>query len=82
MVRGPHVRSDQVRDREEHIATVSFHRAHAIELIYFSLAGAVALGTVSFWLDPQWAWFLRGIIAGIFLTFIYVLGRTMHRPTL
>ena len=73
------VRPDEVREREHRVEVVRFHRAHVIELTYFFLVGAVALGTISFFIDPQWAWFLRGMIGGLFLTFIYVWGRMMHQ---
>lgn len=79
MIERPHVRDGAVREREQRIELVKFHRAHVIEIIYFSVVGAAALGAISFFVDPQWAWFLRGVIFGMFLTFIYVLGRMVHQ---
>jgi hypothetical protein len=79
MTERPHVRPDEVREREHWVEIGRFHRAHIIELTYFSLLGAVALGVISFLVaDPQWAWFLRGMIAGLVLTFAYALARMMQ----
>jgi hypothetical protein len=74
-------RSDETREREENIAMVRFHRAHVIEITYFSLLLAVVLGVVSFFVDPDWAWFLRGMIVGLFLTFLYVWGRMKRQAS-
>ena len=79
MTEQPHVRPDEVREREHRVETGRFHRAHVIELVYFSVLGAAVLGAISFLVaDPQWAWFLRGMIAGLVLTFIFALARMMH----
>ena len=32
----PDLRSDEAREREEYIQMVKFHRAHVIEITYFS----------------------------------------------
>ena len=71
----PGLRSDEAREREEYIQMVKFHRAHVIEITYFSVLAATALLIISFFVDPDWAWFLRGVIGGLFLTFLYVWGR-------
>lgn len=71
----PSVRSDEAREREAYIDLVKFHRAHVIEITYFSVLAAVALLAISFFVDPDWAWFLRGGIVGLFLTFVYAWGR-------
>jgi membrane protein YdbS with pleckstrin-like domain len=52
-----------------------FHRAQVIEITYFSVLVAAALLIISFFVDPDWAWFLRGGIGGLVLTFLYVWGR-------
>ncbi len=79
MTERPHVRPDEVREREHRVETGRFLRAHIIELTYFSLLGAVALGAISFLIaDPQWAWFLRGMIGGLILTYTYALARMMQ----
>ena len=75
----PGLRSDEAREREENIETVKFHRAHVIEITYFSVLAAVTLLVISFFVDPDWAWFLRGGIGGLFLTFVYVWGRVARR---
>jgi hypothetical protein len=75
----PGVRSDETREREERIEMVRFHRAHVIEIIYFSILVAVALGVISFFVDPDWAWFLRGMIGGLFLTILFVWGRMVRQ---
>ena len=75
----PGVRSDQVREREDFINLVKFHRAHVIEITYFSILAAAALLVISFFVSPDWAWFLRGGIVGLFLTFVYAWGRLMRR---
>jgi hypothetical protein len=72
-------RSDEARERAERIEQVRFHRAHVIELVYFSILAAVALGLGSFFVDPDWAWFLRGMIVGLVLTFLYVWIRVTHQ---
>jgi hypothetical protein len=82
MVKPPHVRPEAVREREYRIEQVKFHRAHVIELVYFAIVGTVALGAISFFLDPQWAWFLRGIICGLALTLVYAWARMIHQRTL
>jgi hypothetical protein len=71
----PGLRSDEAREREEYIETAKFHRAHVIEITYFSVLVAAALLIISFFVGPDWAWFLRGGISGLFLTFLYVWGR-------
>jgi hypothetical protein len=81
MTEQPGVRDEEVREREERIELVKFHRAHVIEIIYFSVIGAAALIAISFFVDPQWAWFLRGGILGLSLTFIYILGRVLQQST-
>jgi hypothetical protein len=58
---------------------VKFHRAHVIEITYFSVLTAVTLLIISFFVDPDWAWFLRGGIGGLFLTFFYVWSRAARR---
>jgi hypothetical protein len=73
------VRSEEVREREAYIDLVKFHRAHVIEITYFSILAAAVLLAISFFVDPDWAWFLRGGIVGLFLTFVYVWGRLMMR---
>jgi 1,4-dihydroxy-2-naphthoate octaprenyltransferase len=75
----PGLRSDEAREREQYIATAKFHRAQVIELTYFSVLVAVALLIISFLVNPDWAWFLRGGIIGLFLTFLYVWGRVVSR---
>jgi hypothetical protein len=75
----PGLRSDEAREREENIEAVRFHRAHVIEITYFSILAALALLVISFFVDPDWAWFLRGGIGGLFLTFVYVWGRAARR---
>jgi hypothetical protein len=74
-------RSDEAREREDRAEMVRFHRAHVIEVTYFSLLVAVALGLGSFFVDPDWAWFLRGMIVGLFLTFLYIWGRMTHQSS-
>jgi hypothetical protein len=71
----PDLRSDEAREREEYIEKAKFYRAHVIEITYFSALVAAALLIISFFVDPDWAWFLRGGIGGLFLTFLYVWGR-------
>jgi hypothetical protein len=71
----PGLRSDEAREREEYIEAAKFHRAHVIEITYFSVLVAAALLIISFFVNPDWAWFLRGGISGLFLTFLYVWGR-------
>jgi hypothetical protein len=73
----PGLRSDEARQREGYIAMERFHRAHVMEIAGFSLLAAVALLMISFFVDPDWAWFLRGGIVGLFLTFSYVWGRAV-----
>jgi hypothetical protein len=75
----PGLRSDEAREREEFIETVKVHRAHVIEITYFSVLAAVTLLIISFFVAPDWAWFLRGGIGGLFLTFLYVWGRVASR---
>ena len=71
----PGLRSDEAREPEEYIQMVKFHRAHVIEITYFCVLAAAALLIISLFVDPDWAWFLRGGISGLFLTFLYVWGR-------
>jgi hypothetical protein len=73
------IRSEEARDREAYIDLAKFHRAHAIEITYFSVLTAVVLLAISFVVDPGWAWFLRGGIIGLFLTFVYAWGRLVMR---
>jgi hypothetical protein len=80
-VQQPDVRSDEARQREERIERAKFHRAHVIEITYFSILVAVALGVISFFVDPDWAWFMRGMIVGLFLTFLYIWGRMTHQSS-
>ena len=80
MTKRPHVRPDEVREREHRVEAAKFHWAQVIELTYFSIICAVALGTISFFVDPQWAWFLRGMVGGLIVTALYVLGRALHHP--
>ncbi len=75
----PGLRSDEAREREDYIRMTKFHRAHVIEITYFSVLTAVTLLVISFFVDPDWAWFLRGGIGGLFLTFLYIWGRTARR---
>jgi hypothetical protein len=78
-VQRPGLRSDEAREREEYIQMVKFHRAHVIEITYFSVLAATALLIISFFVDPDWAWFLRGGIGGLSLTFLYIWGRVGSR---
>jgi hypothetical protein len=71
----PGLRSDEAREREDYIEAEKFHRAHLTEITYFSVLVAAALMIISFFVDPDWAWFLRGGIGGLFLTYLYVGGR-------
>jgi 1,4-dihydroxy-2-naphthoate octaprenyltransferase len=71
----PGLRSDEAREREDYIDRAKFHRAHVMEISYFCVLVAVALLIISFFVSPDWAWFLRGGIAGLILTFLYVWGR-------
>jgi hypothetical protein len=80
MTKQPQVRPDEVREREHRVQMAKFQRAHVIELTYFSIICAVALVTISFFVDPQWAWFLRGVVGGLIVTALYVLGRALHHP--
>jgi hypothetical protein len=80
MTNRPHVRPDEVREREHRVEMARFHRAHVIELTYFSIICAVALGTISFFIDQDWAWFLRGMVGGLIVTSLYILGRALHHP--
>ena len=73
------LRSDEAREREEYSAIVKFHRAHVIEITYFSVLAAVTLLIISFFVAPDWAWFLRGGISGLSLTFLYIWGRVASR---
>jgi hypothetical protein len=75
----PGLRSDEAREREEYIQMVKFHRAHVIEITYFSVLAATALLIISFFVYPDWAWFLRGGIGGLSLTFLYIWGRVGSR---
>jgi hypothetical protein len=60
----PGLRSDEAREREDYIEAEKFHRAHLTEITYFSILVAAALLIISFFVDPDWAWFLRGGLAG------------------
>jgi hypothetical protein len=81
MVKRPHVGTDKAREREHRIEVARFDRAHVIELTYLSLVDAVALGIISFFIEPPWTWFVRGMVAGLILTSLYVLSRAaMHHP--
>ncbi|MGA2945160.1 MAG: hypothetical protein ABSE50_24325 [Xanthobacteraceae bacterium] len=71
----PGLRSDEAREREEYIQMVKFHRAHVIEITYFCVLAAAALLIISLFVDPDWAWFLRGGIGGLVLTFFICLGQ-------
>ncbi len=73
------VRSEEAREREAYIDLVKFHSAHVIEITYFSVLAAAVLLAISFVVDPDWAWFLRGGIIGLFLTFVYAWGRLLMR---
>jgi hypothetical protein len=75
----PSVRSEEARERESFIDLVKFHRAHVIEITYFTVLAAALLVVISFFVDPDWAWFLRGGIIGLFLTFVYAWGRLLMR---
>ena len=76
----PGIRSEEAREREAFIDLTKFHRAHVIEITYFSVLAAAVLLAISFFVDPDWAWFLRGGIVGLFLTFVYAWGTLiMHR---
>jgi hypothetical protein len=73
----PSVRSDEAREREAYIDLAKYHRAHVIEITYFSVLAAVVLLAISFVVGPDWAWFLRGCVVGLCLTFVYAWGRLM-----
>jgi hypothetical protein len=73
------VRSEEAREREAYFDLKKFHRAHVIEITYFSILAAAVLLAISFFVDPDWAWFLRGGIIGLFLTFVYAWGRLLMR---
>jgi hypothetical protein len=75
----PGLRSDEAREREEYIEMAKFHRVHVIEITCFSVLAAVTLLIISFFVDPDWAWFLRGGIGGLFLTFLYAWGRVARQ---
>jgi hypothetical protein len=45
--------TQQFRDREQEIATAKFHRAHVIEVTYFSLLVATTLVVISFFVPPE-----------------------------
>ena len=75
----PGLRSDEAREPEEYIQMVKFHRAHVIEITYFCVLAAAALLIISLFVDPDWAWFLRGGISGLSLTFLYIWGRVASR---
>jgi 1,4-dihydroxy-2-naphthoate octaprenyltransferase len=75
----PGVRSDEAREREDYINQLKYHRAQVVEITYFSILAAAALLVISFFVSPDWAWFLRGGIVGLFLTFVYAWGRLMRR---
>jgi hypothetical protein len=75
----PGVRPDEVREREDFINLVRFHRAHVIEITYFSILAAAALLIISFFVSPDWAWFFRGGILGLSLSFVFVWGSVMRR---
>ena len=47
------VRSEEAREREAYIDLVKFHRAHVIEITYFSVLAALALLAISFVVDPD-----------------------------
>jgi hypothetical protein len=74
----PGLRSDEAREREEYIRGVKFHWAHVVEITYFSVLAAAILLIASFFVDPDWAWFLRGGIIGLVLTFLYAWGRALR----
>jgi hypothetical protein len=71
----PGLRSDEAREREEYIQMAKFRRAHVTEITCFSVLVAAVLLIISFFVDSDWAWFLRGGVGGLFLTFLYVWGR-------
>jgi hypothetical protein len=73
------VRSDEAREREDYINQLKYHRAHVIEITYFSILAAAVLLVISFFVSPDWAWFFRGGIIGLFLTFAYAWGSLMRR---
>ena len=47
------VRSEEAREREAYFDLKKFHRAHVIEITYFSVLAAAVLLAISFVVDPD-----------------------------